>query len=185
MNCLDHEFARHPRHASAWAWAAIHAEDRYGFWGERVVHALGHSSAVLDLASPALWPNTPRLVDAFHIKWCREVLSNVPRGGANYGYGAVASVLAVYVRGIIQGSAAASQQSSDFEMLAHPPLDRGLLKAVLRGYRGEDMTRAWAKPPHRLAEQNYFAIINGLRWRHALSRRGELAWLEQFRDELN
>lgn len=145
------------RHRFA-AWAAARAAQR-GFLKSAILYEAIEECGVKDTLQSGAWPTSAKAVDAKHRLWCGRMITLWKTGGVSKAtYGRAAKLLNVYLKCML---VVGPHLQTAFARLAHPPIDRILLKALARtattrrGFGKIDWTK--------LDEERYFALITALR----------------------
>lgn len=159
---MDYEFFDH-RHRFA-VWASARAAQR-GWLGARVEvlrDALESTDIVHFVRDPASVQVDERAFDAHHRHWCTEIVDFLAEKGiAEVAYGRVAKLVAVYLKSMV---VLGPDGTSPLASIAHPPIDRILLKNlassdVVSPHKSKWRATTWTT----LDEQSYYALISQLR----------------------
>lgn len=145
------------RHRFA-TWAAARAAQR-GFLKSAILYEAIEHSGVKDTLESGDWPKSAAAVDAKHRLWCGRMIQFWRTKGVAKGtYGRAAKLLNVYLKCML---VVGPHLRTPFARLAHPPIDRILLKALARSATTRrDFGRIdWTK----LDQNRYFALIRALR----------------------
>ncbi len=153
-----------PEHAHRFAvWAAARAAQRglKDFSITRIRAAIEVSGIREIVADQSRWPTTAAEVDALHRRWARLMLRRFEQDGLKQvTYGRCALLIAVYLK----TSVVLPRPEHPFAALAHPPIDRKVLAALVAESRfRRDARTIWRSNWTELDEAAYFRLIGSLR----------------------
>ena len=156
------------RHRFA-AWAAARASQRGWVKTPAIIAAIEASGLSKLVAGRRAWPNTVPAFDRAHRDLCRQIAKHVQsKAKTKSTFGRAAKVVAVYLKSMVVFG---PEHSSALARLAHPPIDRTLLKAIARDAQLDGNLRKicgecnWTE----LDEDGYYGLIAELR-KHGLDK---------------
>jgi len=109
------------------------------------------------------WPSTPSELDAAHTQWCSQILDALHGAGVtSASFGRAAKIVAIYLKTRVVCGGHAERPLG---RLAHPPIDRVLLKALAREPGFSKTSRAlWRRTRWtELDAAGYAEVIQSLR----------------------
>jgi len=150
------------RHRFA-VWAAARAAQRAFARVEVLRDALEQTDIRQFVADRGSLVTTGEEFDPLHSKWCNAIVGHLSRQGVpNATYGRAAKLVAVYLKSmIVLGEHAASSLAR----VAHPPIDRILLRTMATSAEVESRHKArWRRVAWTtLDEAGYFELLQQLR----------------------
>ncbi|MGB2780754.1 MAG: hypothetical protein WBD63_04680 [Phycisphaerae bacterium] len=158
----------HRHHFAAWA-AARASQRRWGVKTTAIVAAIESSGLSKLVAGRRAWPNTIAAFDRTHRDICRRIAERVQRkANKKSTFGHAAKVVAVYLKSMV---ILGPEHDSAFARLAHPPIDRILLKAIAGDVRLDMRLRRMCRDCNwtELNEDGYYGLIAELR-KHGLDK---------------
>lgn len=158
---MEYSAFDHRHEFSAWA-AARAVQRRFLNGSSTLLREAIDQCGVREVLSAPNWPATVEVVDDLHRTWCRSMLVFWHRRRLTATYGRAAKLLGVYLKSMV---VIGPDHETPFARLAHPPIDRILLRSLSRSaaYSAEHR-RLWRLTDWtHLDEVKYFALVASFR----------------------
>lgn len=163
-NTNDYSLAEHRHRYAAWCSARAAGRGLAGATNGVFRAALEASELpVLLRADAGQWPTSPPAFDRAHRGWCAAAVSSLhDQGVTDATFGRAAKLVAIYLKTLL---VCGGLDRTSFARVAHPPIDRVLLKALSRERRFPASARALWRATNWTAmdADAYDRIIGSLR----------------------
>jgi hypothetical protein len=139
-------------------WAAARAVQRHFTKTEKIRDALNTLNIQKEISLVQSGEMGAKDYDVWHSKICKNLIMNFKKLGIqNVTYGRAAKLIAIYIKVTV----IMSNQNCDLAKIAHPPIDRILLKNIAKKYMELNSLTSinWTS----LSEKKYFEVIESLR----------------------